>query len=554
MLTRLDKIPFERRYAELPDILYSEVEPTPVADPELFWLNRPLARELGLDPEALASPEGTALLAGNLVPKSVRPLAMGYAGHQFGGWVPQLGDGRALLLGELVDARGVRRDVQLKGSGRTPYSRRGDGRSSIGPVVREVLGSEAMAALGIPTTRALAAVATGERVFRERPEPGGVMTRVAESHIRVGTFEFALRRGGTEAVRALLEHVIARHYPELAEGGQAAGEGSEGRADPAGRADSGGMAEPGGTADFERTGALLEAVTRRTAELVAQWLLVGFIHGVMNTDNTSVAGLTIDYGPFGFLDPYRPSEVYSSIDVHGRYAYNRQPGIALWNLARFAETLLPFLGATQDEGVERAQAVLGGFVPHFEGVYHRGLARKLGFAEEREGDRELAIEFLDRMERDGADYTNTFRALCHVGGTDAGESGADPGAASGGASARASGEAGGSGTVSDEDMEAHFGTPGAFAEWAPRWRARLAAEGRAEADRRRAMRAVNPAYILRNHLAQAAVDAAIERLDFEPMKRLLGVLARPFEEQPGAEDLARAPEPEERVTRTFCGT
>src|SRR3978361_960653 len=326
--------PFQNSYAALPANFFARVAPTPVASPRLIKLNRPLAVHLGLDPDVLESAEGTEILAGKRIPDGADPIAMAYAGHQFGHFVPQLGDGRAILLGEVIDADGARRDIQLKGSGPTPFSRRGDGRAALGPVLREYIVSEAMATLGIPTTRSLAAVVTGENVMREAPLPGAVLTRVASSHIRGGTFQYFAARSDTEGVRRLADHVIARHYPQAA--------------------------------DAEHPYlALLEAVIARQAGLVARWLLVGFIHGVMNTDNTSISGETIDYGPCAFMDQYDPATVFSSIDEQGRYAYANQPRIALWNLTRLAECLLPLLADQQDQAIEEAQAVLGGFPERF---------------------------------------------------------------------------------------------------------------------------------------------------------------------------------------------
>src|SRR4051794_12647789 len=317
--------PFQNTYAALPASFFARVAPTPVTSPRLIKLNRPLALQLGLDPDRLASPEGAEILAGKRIPEGADPIAMAYAGHQFGHFVPQLGDGRAILLGEVIDADGVRRDIQLKGSGPTPFSRRGDGRAALGPVLREYVVSEAMAALGIPTTRTLAAVLTGEPVIRETLLPGAVLTRVAASHIRIGTFQFFAARGDVDGVRTLADHVLAQHYPEALQ-----------------------TAQP--------YGALLEGVIARQADLVARWLLVGFIHGVMNTDNMSIAGETIDYGPCAFMDAYHPATVFSSIDHHGRYAFANQPRIALWNLARLAETLLPLLADDPDKAVQEAQA------------------------------------------------------------------------------------------------------------------------------------------------------------------------------------------------------
>src|SRR3954453_15769954 len=355
--------PFQNSYSALPDSFFARVAPTPVTAPRLIKLNRPLAVQLGLDPDVLETPEGAEILAGKTVPAGADPIAMAYAGHQFGNFVPQLGDGRAILLGEVIDTDGLRRDIQLKGSGPTPFSRRGDGRAALGPVLREYIVSEAMAALGIPTTRSLAAVVTGEQVVRETLLPGAVLTRVASSHIRLGTFQYFAARSDVAGVRRLADHVIARHYPDIA--------------------------------NAERPyHALLEAVIGRQAELVARWLLVGFIHGVMNTDNTSISGETIDYGPCAFMDAYDPATVFSSIDEMGRYAYSNQPSIAQGNLARFAETLLPLLGEDEDQALTAAKAAIGSFAPSFNAAYQSGLQRKIGLAVEREGDAALIHDLL----------------------------------------------------------------------------------------------------------------------------------------------------------------
>ena len=495
-LTHLDQLPWEATYAALPEGFYARVEPTPVARPQWVRLNQGLARELGMDPDPLAAPEALAVFAGNCIPVGAEPIAQAYAGHQFGHFVPQLGDGRALLLGELVDQHGVRRDIQLKGSGPTPFSRGGDGRAPIGPVVREYLASEAMAALGIPTTRALAAVTTGETVWRHAPEPGGVLTRVASSHVRVGTFEYFAQRGDRAAVRRLADYVLIRHYPRCAQ-----------------------AARP-----YE---ALLGAITTATAELIARWMHVGFIHGVMNTDNLSVAGETIDFGPFGFLDAFDPGTVYSSIDRFGRYAFDQQPAIGEWNLARLAEALLPLLDDDPDSAVDRAREILAGYREHFEAVYRAGLRAKIGLSESRPGDDDLVHDLLRRMAAEGADWTLTFRRLGELDGADA---------------------------RGDDAFRQGFRDPQAADAWLAAWRARLMAERRSDAERRAAMRTTNPAFILRNHLAQWAVDAATERLDFAPMERLLGVLADPWSDQPEHADLARPPEPGQAVLRTFCGT
>ncbi len=351
-------IAFDNSYARLPERFHARVSPTPVAAPRLIRLNVALAESLGLDPAALASPDGVAMLAGNRVEAGSEPIAAAYAGHQFGGFSPQLGDGRAILLGEIIGRDGIRRDLQLKGSGRTPFSRGGDGRAALGPVLREYLISEAMWALGIKTTRSLAAVLTGEAVARETMLPGAVLTRVATSHIRVGTFQFFAARGDLDATRLLADHVIARHYPDAAH-----------------------AARP--------YRALLDAVVAAQADLVARWLLIGFIHGVMNTDNTSVAGETIDYGPCAFMDAYDPATVFSSIDHAGRYAYSNQPSIAHWNVARLAEALMPLMDTDEGRALEQAKESLGAFAGQFETAYMGGLARKIGLQTERQGDAAL---------------------------------------------------------------------------------------------------------------------------------------------------------------------
>src|SRR3954470_3653301 len=372
--------PFQNTYSALPANFFARVAPTPVSSPKLIKLNRQLAVHLGLDPDRLASPEGVEILAGKRLPDGADPIAMAYAGHQFGHFVPQLGDGRAILLGEVIDRDGVRRDIQLKGSGPTPFSRRGDGRAALGPVLREYIVSEAMFALGIPTTRSLAAVVTGEHVIREPALPGAVLTRVASSHIRVGTFQFFAVRRDTDAIRRLADHVIARHYPELL----------------------------GAERPYH---ALLGGVVARQADLVARSVLVGFIHGVMNTDNSSISGETIDYGPCAFMDSYNPAQVFSSIDEMGRYAYANQPRIALWNLTRLAECLLPLFSDDQEKAVAEAQSALGQFAEKFDAAYQAGLRRKLGLFSARDDDPELANDLLKAMAENQADFTLTFRGL-----------------------------------------------------------------------------------------------------------------------------------------------
>jgi uncharacterized protein YdiU (UPF0061 family) len=487
--------PFENTYAALPANFFARVSPTPVASPRLIKLNRPLAIHLGLDPDLLSTPEGTEILAGKNIPEGADPIAMAYAGHQFGHFVPQLGDGRAILLGEVIDADGVRRDIQLKGSGPTPFSRRGDGRAALGPVLREYIVSEAMAVLGIPTTRSLAAVVTGESVMRETPLPGAVLTRVASSHIRVGTFQYFAARGDTDGVRRLADHVIARHYPQAA------------------KAD-------------RPYHALLESVIARQAELVARWLLVGFIHGVMNTDNTSISGETIDYGPCAFMDHYDPATVFSSIDEQGRYAYANQPRIALWNLTRLAECLLPLFSDEQDKAISEAQLVLAEFAEKFNTAYQAGWRSKLGLFTTRDGDPALAQDLLDAMAKNQADFTLTFRRLSDVA-LDAAD---------------------------DTSVRQLFTDPAAYDEWAVRWRQRIGDEPQSPAARRSAMRSVNPAFIPRNHRIEAVIEAAVNRDDFAPFEELLTVLSKPYDDQPAFAAYADPPKPDQRVLQTFCGT
>jgi uncharacterized protein YdiU (UPF0061 family) len=490
----LDLFAFRNSYARLPDRFYERLAPTPVAAPKLIKLNEKLALELGLDPKALATPEGVEVLAGNRVPEKSEPLAMAYAGHQFGTFVPQLGDGRAILLGEVIDRDGVRRDIQLKGSGPTRFSRMGDGRAALGPVLREYIVSEAMAALGIPTTRSLAAVLTGESVRRETLLPGAVLTRVASSHIRVGTFQFFAARGDVEALKNLADHVIARHYPDASV-----------------------AANP--------YRALLDLVIARQVNLVSKWMLVGFIHGVMNTDNMAIAGETIDYGPCAFMDAYDPGTVYSSIDEGGRYAFGNQPRIAQWNLARLAETLLPLLSSDPDEAIKHAQAAIDGFGPAFEQAYVSGLRRKIGLFQSKQEDAALIEDLLQRMTENRTDFTLTFRALCD-------------------AAASAQG---------DTAVRALFNNPAAFDEWAVKWRARLAEDGGDPNGRREAMRAVNPRYTPRNHRVEEAIAAAV-RGDYAPFETLVAVLSTPFDDQPEFAHFADPPRPEEVVHQTFCGT
>lgn len=482
----------EHSYAALPSRFHTRVAPTPVADPSLVVLNMALARELGLDPEGLA-PQAAAVLSGNRLPEDAQPLAMAYAGHQFGGFVPSLGDGRAILLGEIRARDGTLRDIQLKGAGQTRYSRNGDGRAALGPMLREYIVSEAMHALGVPTTRSLAVVTTGEQVFREKALPGAVLTRVAESHVRVGTFQYFAARADEEAVRGLLDYVIARHYPETRDAAVPAL-------------------------------AVLRSVAERQAALIAQWMLVGFIHGVMNTDNMSIVGETIDYGPCAFMDEYDPNTVFSSIDSHGRYAYGNQPVIAQWNLARLAETLLPLIDPHLEKAIELATALIESFMTDFDARFLAGMRRKLGFSRDLEGDSDLIRRLLAILQHTRADFTNTFRALALA-------------------------------ATAAEEPRARELLPQdpALDAWLRDWRQRLDQEPPPAAGRAAALRAANPAFIPRNHRVQAALDAA-EAGDYGPLRVLNEVLAHPFEDQPRREEYTRPPQPSERVLRTFCGT
>ncbi|WP_157016821.1 protein adenylyltransferase SelO [Mesorhizobium xinjiangense] len=493
--TRAAAPAFDNSYAHLPDRFFTRSGANTVSAPKLIRINWPLAAELGIDAGWLESREGIAMLAGNGFPAAAEPIALAYAGHQFGNFVPQLGDGRALLVGEIIDTSGKRRDLQLKGSGRTLFSRGGDGRAAVGPVMREYVVSEAMAALGIPTTRTLAAVLTGDTVYRETPLPGAVLTRVAASHIRIGTFQYFAVRQDVEAIRLLADHAIGRHFPDLAKRDQP-------------------------------YLALLEQVIAVQADLVARWMLVGFIHGVMNTDNMTISGETIDYGPCAFMDEYDPAKVFSSIDRQGRYAYANQPGIAVWNLARFAESLLPIIHEDQDEAVRLAEEALKTFQAAYDVAFHRGWRRKLGLFAEQEGDLQLIGDLLKAMAGNRADFTLTFRRLA----------------------AEIEGPAG------DSGVGRLFADPKEFDEWAVRWRRRLAEESKLPAERRQVMLSTNPKYIPRNHRIEAVIKAAVEDADFRPFEELLDVVVRPFDEQPERSDYALPPREDERVLQTFCGT
>ncbi len=500
-------IPFDNTYARQLPGLYTATKPATAPAPALLYLNHALAAELGLDASALDSPAGTALLAGNVLPAGAEPLAQAYAGHQFGGFSPQLGDGRALLLGEVVDTLGRRRDIAFKGSGRTPYSRGGDGKAAVGPMLREVLIGEAMHALGIPSTRALAVVATGELVRREAAFPGAILTRVAASHLRVGTFQFFAARGETDKLRQLAEYTIHRHDPALVD-------------------------------KLGRMLALLRAVAGRQASLIAQWMQVGFIHGVMNTDNMTLSGETIDYGPCAFMDRYDPATVFSSIDHHGRYAYANQPTIARWNLARLAESLLPLLHEDPQQAVDAATRVIDDFPLRYEAHWLAVMQAKLGLrADSPAGlagepqaaaDAALAREFLANLQGQGVDFTLAFRQLADVAET-----------------SDATG------------LRQLFADSAALDAWLPRWQLRLAQSDSPQASAA-AMRGVNPWIIPRNQRVEEALTVASQDGDLEPFKRLLALLQQPYVQPADVATLQAytqpAPAAQSACFQTFCGT
>lgn len=493
-ILRMPPIRFEHSYAALPERFYTRIHPEQVSAPELIRVNESLAAQLGLDMDWLTSADGIAMLSGQSLPETAEPIAMAYAGHQFGGLSPQLGDGRAHLLGELVDKDGVRFDLHLKGSGRTPYSRRGDGKAALGPVLREYIISEALAALGIPGTRTLAATLTGETVMRETVLPGAVLARVAQSHVRVGTFQYFAIRKDAEGVSTLADYVIDRHYPEL-------------------------------RAVENRYLALLEAIAMRQAKLIAQWMGVGFIHGVMNTDNMQVAGETIDFGPCAFMDRFHPGKVFSSIDTHGRYAWDRQAGIAQWNLARLAEALLGLIDADQKVAVAAAEAVLRQFGDAFGQHYIRIFSAKLGLAaggEHGAGDNESFIKDTLTAMRDGeVDFTLFFRRLTSLA----------------------------CGKGDSESVAQLFRHREAGVSWLEGWQQQRSATDEAI----RGMQRSNPVYIPRNHRVEQAIQAA-HKGDFAPFHALLELLEHPFEEQAGCEHFELPPEEHEEVHQTFCGT
>lgn len=478
---------WDNSYARLPKSLYAKVSPTPVSSPQLVIFNDPLAAALGLNGQALHSDDGLSVLAGNRVPEGASPLAQAYAGHQFGHF-NMLGDGRALLLGEQITPLAERVDVQLKGAGRTPYSRQGDGRAALGPMLREYIISEAMHALGIPTTRSLAVVTTGETIIRDTKQPGAILTRVAASHLRVGTFQYVANWGTAEELQMLADYTLQRHYPEA-------------------------------VADGNRYLTLLREVIKRQAALIAKWQLVGFIHGVMNTDNMAIGGETIDYGPCAFMDAYDPTTVFSSIDTRGRYAYGNQPPIAAWNIARFAESLLPLLHDNEEQAVQLAEDAISEFIGLFRRHWLAGMRAKLGIFNEEQQDESLINDLLGMMQKNRADYTNTFRALTFDKPEDTGLSGTEE-----------------------------------FTRWHELWQARLDRQQEAKASSQELMRNSNPAVIPRNHRVEDALEAAVTQGDYSVMERLLEVLSSPFAHSCEQADYTTLPAQPERPYRTFCGT
>ena len=484
---------FDNSFARELDGFFVPWRPAEAPSPRMLRFNHALAAELGLDAATLDTDAGAAIFAGNVAPEGAKPLAQAYAGHQFGHFAPQLGDGRALLLGEVIDRNGKRRDLQLKGSGRTPFSRNGDGKAAVGPVLREYLIGEAMHALGAPTTRALAAVSTGDLVYRETALPGAVLTRVSASHLRVGTFQFFAARGQQDHVRRLADYAIDRHYPDAR------------------------SAENPYLAFFEM-------VRDAQARLVAKWMGVAFIHGVMNTDNMTISGETIDYGPCAFMDAFSPKTKFSSIDAQGRYAFGNQPPIAQWNLTRFAETLIPLVDDDQDAAVAKLTDAVNGFRDVYTDAWLAGMRAKLGLSTAEDGDMDLAVGLLELMEAGAADFTLAFRRL-----SDALRGKPTP-------------------------FQAQFEDPQSVQEWLARWQARGAREADAPDARAAAMDRTNPVYIPRNHKVEEALEAAVAAEDMDPFDRLLDVVVDPFVERPGLESYAKPAPASDRPYVTFCGT
>lgn len=478
---------FDNSYTNLPKIFFSNLNPTPVNSPKLVVFSDEVAEALGLNSKALKSDESVQVFAGNQVPEGSAPLAQAYAGHQFGHFT-MLGDGRALLLGEQITPKGERFDIQLKGSGRTPYSRGGDGRAALGPMLREYIISEAMYGLGIPTTRSLAVVTTGEPVYREAVLPGAILTRVAASHIRVGTFQYAAKWGSVEELQALADYTIQRHFPKV-------------------------------QGDENPYLSMLKEVIARQALLIAKWMLVGFIHGVMNTDNMVLSGETIDYGPCAFMDIYDPDTVFSSIDTGGRYAYGNQPKIAAWNLARLAETLLPLLHDDQDQAVELAQNAISSFDELYQRHWMTGMRAKLGLFNEEAEDEQLISNLLDMMKKYGADYTNTFRAITF-----------------------------------DKHEETVIYDKEEFVQWKALWQGRLSRQQESKEEAHQLMRNNNPAVIPRNHRVEEALEAAVKQEDYSVMERLVNILTKPYAHLDEQAEYTALPAPTSCRYKTFCGT
>jgi uncharacterized protein YdiU (UPF0061 family) len=486
---------FDNSYARLPERFFQRILPVPVKTPNLIYLNNSLLEELGLNPEFFHEEEGSAIFSGNLIPSGADPIALAYAGHQFGHFSPQLGDGRAVLLGEILDVNGKRCDIQLKGSGQTAFSRNGDGRAALGPVIREYILSEAMHALGIPTNRSLALVTTGEDVLRENVVPGAILTRLASSHVRVGTFEFFSARKDIEAIKLLADYTINRLYPEVK------------------------------GADNQYL-ALIECVLDAQASLIASWMQVGFIHGVMNTDNMAISGETIDYGPCAFMDTYDPKTVYSSIDHAGRYAYGNQGKIGQWNLTRLAECLLPLLGEDEKKTASLAQEIIDTFPNKFAAYWLRGMRNKLGLVTVRTEDASIVQQLLDLMQKHGADYTLVFRQLCDV---------VNP-------------------KSNIEELSKIFSGDSLWVDWLACWHQRVERETRAPEKVAESMGRINPIFIPRNHLIEQAINHAVEKKDFSLMDILQELLASPYSDQPSYSKYSNPPKPEERIYKTFCGT
>ncbi len=485
---------FDNSYSRLPANFYAKIKPTAVSSPNIIFFNKSLASSLGLDFETVSQAQLAKIFSGNEAAAGAENLAMAYAGHQFGHFVPQLGDGRAILLGEIIDPTGKRHDLQLKGAGRTPYSRNGDGRAALGPVIRELIVSEAMHALGVPTTRALAAVSTGEMVLRESAQPGAILARVGASHIRIGTFQYFAARGDQTAIRALADYATHRHYPEFVE------------------------VEPPYLG-------LLERVIDAQAQLVATWMQIGFIHGVMNTDNMTISGETIDFGPCAFMDQFESAKVYSSIDRNGRYAFSNQPDIALWNLTRLAESLLPLLGLDQATATSEAEKLLQSFSSRYEAYWLSGLRQKLGLTIEEPGDLKLAQDFFVYLEQVGGDFTNSFRELSSLL------------------------------SETRETSKPHIlASSAGGAKWLEHWSLRIDREPRSKDDCQKSMLRANPAYIPRNHLIERAIRAAVDQNDFSKMSELMSVLSEPYRLREGLEPFQLPPNPNEIVHKTFCGT